>query len=72
MPAEEGVMSMLKLEERPCETKIHKPSERITKAKRFRTLARGYKVLKKDKAAAFEAAAAALESVEQLSDRRRQ
>jgi len=63
---------MLKLEERPRETKLHKSTERITKAKRFRTLARGYKVLKKDKAAAFEAAAAALESIEQLSDKRRQ
>jgi hypothetical protein len=49
-----------------------KPTEGIAKAKRFRTLARGYKVLKKDKAAAFEAAAEALESVGQLSDKRHQ
>ena len=36
-------------------------SERTTKAKRLRMLARGYKALKKDKASAYEAAAEALE-----------
>ena len=57
---------MLKLWERP-ETKTKKPSERITKAKHFRTLARGYKALKKDKAAVYQAAAEALELIEQRS-----
>jgi hypothetical protein len=54
--------------ERRKETKTKKPSERITKAKRYRTLARGYKALKKDKATAFQAAAEALEQVEQQPD----
>ena len=45
------------------------PSERIMKAQRFRTLARGYKALKKDKAAAYQAAAEALELVEERSQR---
>lgn len=54
-------MMSLKLTERPAETKQKKPSERITKAKRLRTLARGYKVLKKDKATAYQAAAEALD-----------
>ena len=60
---------MLELKERPVETKtkIKNPSERITKAKRLRTLARGYKALKKDKATAYQAAAEALEQVEQRS-----
>ena len=57
-------MMSLKLTERPAETKQKKPSERITKAKRLRTLARGYKVLKKDKATAYQAAAEALERLE--------
>ena len=57
-------MMSLKLAERPVETKQKKPSERITKAKRLRTLARGYKALKKDKAAAYQAAAEALELLE--------
>lgn len=43
------------------------PNERIRSATRLRTLARGYKAFKKDKAAAFEAAAEALEFVEQRS-----
>jgi hypothetical protein len=37
------------------------PSERITKAKQFRMLAKGYKALKKDKATTYQAAAEALE-----------
>ena len=57
-------MRMLKLEERPSEAKTRMPSERISKAKRFRTLARGYKALKKAKATAYQAAAEALEEVE--------
>lgn len=57
----------LKVAERPSETKIRKSSERLTKAKRFRMLARGYKTLKKDKATAYHAAAEALEHVEQQS-----
>ena len=36
-------------------------SERTTKAKRLRMLARGYKALKRDKAGAYQAAAEALE-----------
>jgi len=58
-------MMALKLEERPVETK--KPSERIMKAKRFRTLARGYRALRKDRATFYRAAAEALEQVEQRS-----
>jgi hypothetical protein len=57
-------MMSLKLAERPIETKKKKPSERVTKARRLRTLARGYKALKKDKAAAYQAAAEALELIE--------
>ena len=57
-------MMSLKFAERPVETKQKKPSERIIKAKRLRTLARGYKALKKDKAAAYQAAAEALELLE--------
>ena len=57
----------LKLAERPVETKTKKHSERMTKAKRLRTLARGYKALQKDKATAYQAAAEALEQVEQRS-----
>ena len=52
---------MLKLEEQLKEAKTKHPSERITKAKRLRTLAKGYKALKKDKATAYQAAAEALE-----------
>jgi len=56
----------LNLAERPSETKnIRQPSDRITRAKHLRTLAKGYKALKKDKAAAYQAAAEALEQVEQ-------
>src|SRR5262245_53391800 len=44
-----------------------KPNDRIRSANRLRILARGYKALKKDKAAAFEAAAEALEFVERRS-----
>ena len=55
---------MLKLAERTIETKAKKPSERITKAKQFRMLAKGYKSLKKDKATAYQAAAESLEQVE--------
>jgi hypothetical protein len=44
-----------------------KPNDRIRSAKRLRTLARGYKTLKKDKARVFEAAAEALEFVERPS-----
>jgi len=55
---------MWKLAER---TKTRKTSERITKAKQFRMLAKGYKALKKDKATAYQAAAEALEQVEQRS-----
>jgi len=58
---------MLDLVEKPVETKTKKPSERIAKAKHLRTLARGYKALKKDKAVAYQAAAEALEQVEQRS-----
>jgi hypothetical protein len=57
-------MMSLKLAERPVESKQKKASERITKAKRLRTLARGYKVLKKDTAATYQAAAEALERLE--------
>jgi len=60
-------MMALKLEERHVHTKTEKPSERITKAKRFRTLARGYRALRKDKATFYHAAAEALEQVEQRS-----
>jgi hypothetical protein len=59
---------MLKLKERPVETKTKKPSERIVKAKRLRTLARGYKALKKNKAATYQAAAEALEQAERRAD----
>jgi len=47
------------------------PSERITKAKRLRTLAKGYKVLKKGKATTYQAAAEALELVEERSNKDR-
>jgi len=47
------------------------PSERITKAKRLRTLAKGYKALKKEKATAYQAAAEALELVEERSNKDR-
>jgi len=47
------------------------PSERITKAKRLRTLARGYKALKKEKATAYQAAAEALELVEERTNQDR-
>ena len=60
---------MLEPKERPIETKTKKPSDRITKAKRLRTLARGYKALKKDRATAYQAAAEALELVEERSQR---
>jgi len=60
---------MLKLEEQPKEAKTKHPSERITKAKRLRTLAKGYKALKKDKATAYQAAAEALELVEERAQR---
>jgi hypothetical protein len=65
-------MSMFELLERPKETKTKKPSECITKAKRFRTLARGYRALRKDKATAYQAAAEALEQVEERSAKKRQ
>jgi hypothetical protein len=42
-------------------------NDRIRSANRLRILAHGYKALKKDKAAAFEAAAEALEFVERRS-----
>jgi len=60
---------MLELAERPVETKkkTKKPSELMMKAKQFRMLAKGYKALRKDRAKACEAAAAALERVEQRS-----
>lgn len=58
------LMTSLKLAERPVDTRKKKPSEHITKAKRLRTLARGYKALKKDKAATYQAAAEALELLE--------
>jgi len=57
-----GVMSMPKLEE------TKKPSERIAKAKRLRALAKGYKALKKDNGRAYQAAAEALELVEERTD----
>jgi len=47
------------------------PSERITKAKSLRTLAKGYKALKKEKATAYQAAAEALELVEERSNKDR-
>jgi len=60
-------MMSSKLAERPVEPKTKKSTERITKAKHLRTLAQGYKALKKDKAAAYQAAAEALELVEERS-----
>ena len=66
---ERGLTMSLKVAERPSETKIKKSSERLTKATRFRMLARGYKALKKDKADVYEAAAQALEEAEQRSKR---
>ena len=45
------------------------PSDRIMKAKRLRTLAKGYKALKKEKATAYQAAAEALELVEERTNR---
>ena len=61
-------MRMLKLEERPSKAKDQKPAGHFTKAKRFRIFAKGYKVLRKDKPRAYEAAAEALEQMEQRSD----
>jgi len=58
----------LKPAERPVD---QTPSERTAKAKRLRTLAKGYKALKKDKAAAYQAAAEALELVEDRSNKER-
>ena len=46
---------------------MKEPKERIVKARQLRILARGYAVLKKDKAGAYEAAAQALELVEERS-----
>jgi len=58
---------MLELKERPVETKTKtkKPLKRTSKSQRFRALARGYRALKRDKAIAYQAAAEALEQVEQ-------
>jgi len=53
------------LKERPGEAQ--QPSERITKANHLRFLASGYKALKKDKAKAYQAAAEALDLVEERS-----
>jgi len=47
-----------------------KPSERIAKAKRLRTLAKGYKALKNDKAAPYQAAAEALELADETHEQR--
>jgi hypothetical protein len=65
-------MSMFELPETPKKTKTKKSSERITKARRFRTLARGYRALRKDKATAYQSAAEALEQVEERSAEKRQ
>jgi len=60
---------MLKVAGRPSEAKTNKTSERITKAKRLRTLSRGYKVLEKENVGAYQAAAEALALVEERSQR---
>jgi len=53
-----GVMSMSR-----------QPSDRIAKAERFRTLSRGYKALKKERATVYQAAAEALELIEERTNR---
>jgi hypothetical protein len=47
---------------------MKEPKIPIKKPEHFRTIARGYKALKKDKAAPYEAAAEALERMEKRSD----